>query len=63
MIYYLLGKPKREDAKLLRAYGNAKDILVTNHAGDHVNLIEEDEAEDFARSISVKIKDDSRNNE
>ena len=63
MIYYLLGKPKKEDAKLLRAYGRAKDILVTNHAGDRVELIEEDQAEDFARSISKKIKADTSHNE
>lgn len=57
-VYYLLGKPRREDKDLIKAYNNAKDLLGTGELARKVKIIEEDEADDFARFIGPKIKTD-----
>ncbi len=55
-VYYLLGEPRRDDKDLKKAYNDAKDLLGTGDYADKVEIIEENEAEDFAREISSKIK-------
>lgn len=57
-LYYLLGKPRREDNAVLNAYAKAKDLLGTGENAKKIHLIEEDEAEDFAREIAPKIEAD-----
>jgi hypothetical protein len=59
ILYYLLGKPHREDNAVLRAYAKAKDLLGTGQHAKKIKLIEEDEAEDFAREIAPKIESDT----
>ena len=61
-IYYLLGKPRRDDNTLQRAYSKAKDLLASLNA-KKVEIIEEDEAEDFANAISAQIKSDVEHSE
>jgi hypothetical protein len=58
-LYYLLGKPRREDIELKRAYDNAKDLLGNRNHGKKIELIEEDGAEDFANYISPLIEADT----
>jgi hypothetical protein len=58
LVYYLLGKPRRDDSSVLRAYAKAIDLLGTGEYTKKIKLIEEDEAEDFAREIAPKIKSD-----
>lgn len=57
-VYYLLGQPRRDDASLLKAYEKAKDLLGTGDYARKIEIIEEDEAEEFARSISPQIQSD-----
>jgi hypothetical protein len=58
-LYYLLGKPRRDDSAVLRAYNKAKDLLGKGDHAKKIQLIEEDEAEDFARDIAPKIEADT----
>jgi len=58
MLYYLLGKPHRDDSAVLKAYAKAKDLLGTGEHAKKIQLIEENEAEDFAREIAPKIEAD-----
>jgi hypothetical protein len=58
-LYYLLGKPRRDDSLVLKAYAKAKDLLGTGEHAKKIELIEEDEAEDFAREIAPKIESDT----
>jgi hypothetical protein len=62
-VYYLLGKPRREDAALHRAYDRAKDLLGTGSHASKIELIEEDGAEDFAKYISPLIEADTAQEE
>lgn len=57
-IYYLLGKPRRDDASLHKAYDKAKDLLGTGDYAKKIVIIEEHEADDFAREISPQIQSD-----
>jgi hypothetical protein len=54
-VYMLLGRPRLAASDLKRAYGDAKKILSSENAP--VELIDEDEAEDFANRISPMIKE------
>lgn len=54
-LYYLLGKPQREDAAVMKAYLKAKDLLGTGKYARKVEIIEEDAAEDFAKEIAPQI--------
>jgi hypothetical protein len=49
-LHYLLGKPTTGSNAL--AYGRAKDILNSSRV---VKLIEEDEAQDFARDLESRV--------
>lgn len=62
-LYYLLGKPQKEDKSLGVAYQKAKDLLGLGEHASKVELIEEDEMEDFARDISQKIQSDIEHSE
>lgn len=63
-IYYLLGKPQRDDKALKKAYDTAKDLLGAGSYSKKVEIIEEDAAEDFAKHIAPKIiKDTAHDNE
>lgn len=55
-LYFLLGAPQNGNKDLIRAYDNAKLILSSAPNGKF-HLIEEDEAEDFARDIKPKFED------
>lgn len=57
-VYYLLGQPRRDDPSLMKAYVKAKDLLATGEYAKKIEIVEEDEAEDFARSISPQIQSD-----
>ncbi|MBI5842946.1 MAG: DUF3037 domain-containing protein [Chloroflexi bacterium] len=59
ILYYLLGKPRREDSAVLKAYAKAKDLLGTGEHAKKIRLIEEHEAEDFARDVAPKIEADT----
>lgn len=59
-LYYLLGRPNLDQPALNRAYDDAKDILGTAKLGYKIMIIEEDGAEDFARSIKSQIESDLR---
>jgi hypothetical protein len=61
-IYYLLGKPRRDDDALERAYHKAKDLLASLNA-KKVEIVEEDGAEDFANEIGAQIKADVEHSE
>jgi DUF3037 family protein len=58
-LYYLLGRPLREDKLLSKAYQNAKNILTKEINTKKIEIIEEDAAEDFAREIAPKIEEDT----
>jgi len=62
-VYYLLGRPHRDDDSLQKAYNKAKDLLGAGAESSKVELIEEDAAEDFANQISPQIKEDTRHTE
>jgi len=62
-LYYLLGKPRRNDSNLLMAYNKAKDLLGTGSTAKKIELIEEDGAEDFARFVSPQIEKDTSHEE
>jgi hypothetical protein len=62
-LYYLLGKPRRDDIPLQRAYNKAKDLLGTGEHTKKVEIIEEDAAEDFAKEISPQIEADTSHEE
>jgi len=57
-LYFLLGQPRSEQSTLLKAYDSAKDILLAEVDGLPVEIIEENEAEDFANEISPQIEED-----
>lgn len=57
-LYYLLGAPRRDDKDVLKEYAKAKDLLGAREHAKTIKLIEEDEAEDFARDIAPKIEAD-----
>ncbi len=63
ILYYLLGKPRRDDAAVLKHYAKAKDLLGSSEHSKKIKLIEEDEAEDFARDIAPKIEADTSHEE
>ena len=56
---YLLGAPRRDDKDVQKEYARAKDLLGTGEYAKKIKLIEEDEAEDFARHIAPKIEADA----
>lgn len=58
-LFYLLGKPQREDSALKKAYNKAKDLLGTGTFSKKIEIIEEDGAEDFAEHIAPKIIKDT----
>jgi hypothetical protein len=58
-IYYLLGKPQRDDASVIKAYIKAKDLLGSGKYARKVEIIEEDAAEEFASSIAPQILADT----
>ena len=62
-LYYLLGKPRRDDSSLTKAYIKAKDLLGKGKHSRKIMLIEEDGAEDFANFISPQIEADTLDNE
>ena len=57
-VYFLLGRPRRDDSFLLKAYIKAKDLLGTGDHAKKIEIIEEDGAEEFARHISPLIRSD-----
>jgi len=57
-LYFLLGKPKDDQAKLAKAYGDAKDIIHDNLGDKRITIIEEDAADDFVKFIKPQIEDD-----
>ncbi|HXQ39040.1 MAG TPA: DUF3037 domain-containing protein, partial [Anaerolineales bacterium] len=59
LLYYLLGQPRRDDKAVLKEYAKAKDLLGTGKHSKKIRLIEEDEAEDFARDIAPRIEADT----
>lgn len=54
-VYYLLSKPLHQEASLMKAYQKAKDLLGTGEYSQKVKIIEENEAEDFAKHIAPRI--------
>jgi hypothetical protein len=58
-LYYLLGAPRRDDTPVLKEYAKAKDLLGAREHANMIKLIEEDEADDFAREIAPKIEADT----
>ena len=58
-IYFLLGKPRRDSAALRKAYDKGKDLLGSSKYSGKIQIIEEHEADDFARMISAQIRIDS----
>lgn len=62
-IYYLLGKPLRESSALLKAYQAAKDLLGTGEFSKKIEIIEEQDAEEFAAKIAPKIIRDTNHEE
>jgi hypothetical protein len=58
-IYYLLGKPQRDDASVIKAYNKAKDLLGSGKYARKVEIIEEDAANEFASSIAPQILADT----
>jgi hypothetical protein len=54
-IYLLLGKPVRPDQDLRRAYKNAKDMIQEEQPGLPMQIIEEEQAESFAKKIAPQI--------
>lgn len=62
-IYYLLGKPRRDNLALQKAYFKAKDLLGTGNHSKKIEIIEEDNAEEFAKEISPLIRSDTENKE
>lgn len=58
-VYYLLGKPQRDDTTLQKAYSNAVDLLSLVRHAKKITIIQEDEADDFARDISPQIQSDT----
>lgn len=55
-LYLLLGKPKEADTALAKSYGEAKDILSQEEVGYKREIIEEDEATDFAKDIKSQVE-------
>jgi len=62
-LYYLLGKPRRDDISLKRAYDKAKDLLGKGEHARKIEIIEEDGAKDFAKYISPQIEADTAHEE
>jgi len=54
-LFLLLGKPRLDKSDLRKAYAETKDILNTKTNNYKINLIEEDEASDFAKHIKPII--------
>jgi hypothetical protein len=55
-LYLLLGKPNENIPALAKAYNQAKDILTQESVDYNRNLVEEDEAADFAKEVSGQFK-------
>jgi hypothetical protein len=62
-VFYLLGRPRRDDIALLKAYLKAKDLLGSGEHARKIEIIEEDGADDFARHISPMIRNDTEHTE
>ncbi len=62
-VYYLLGKPRRDEASVQKAYRKAKDLLGTSKYASKIEVIEEDAAEDFAATIGPLIRSDVEHSE
>jgi hypothetical protein len=62
-VYYLLGKPRRDDVVLQKAYIKAKDLLGSGIHSKIIEIVEEDGADDFARHISPQIEEDTSHEE
>jgi hypothetical protein len=62
-VYYLLGRPHRDDIALQKAYDKGKDLLGIGEHTQKIEIIEEDGKEDFARHISSIIKSDTAHEE
>lgn len=63
-LYFLLGAPSLQNPGANKAYGETKDMLNLRENGLKITLIEENEADDFAKHISPVIEketDDSLN--
>ncbi len=58
-IYYLLAQPKTENKSLFAAYIKARDLLASPEYSKKIKVIEENEAEDFAKHIASKIIKDT----
>jgi hypothetical protein len=58
-LYYLLGRPRRDESDLLNAYLKAKNLLGNREHTKKIEIIEEDGAEDFASFISAEIESDT----
>jgi hypothetical protein len=58
-VYYLLGKPRRDDPTLQKAYLKALDLLGSGEHAKKIEIIQEEEAEEFARQISPQIQADT----
>ena len=56
-IYYLLGRPRRDDRALKIAYDRAKDTLAFQDM-NKIEIIEEDAIEDFGQEIADQIRAD-----
>jgi len=62
-VYYLLGKPRRDDINLQKAYLKARDLIGTGEYTKKFFIIEEDAAEDFANHIIPQIKADVKHSD
>ena len=62
-IYYLLGKPQSDELTVIKAYQKAKDLLGTGDFSQKVEVIEEDQAQDFAKTIARRIIADTEHSE
>lgn len=58
-IYYLLAQPQHDDKALFAAYVKARDLLGARDFAKKITIIEENEAEDFAKHIAPKIIKDT----
>lgn len=60
-LYFLLGAPTIEDPAHKKAYEDSKDMLNLKNNGLKITIIEENEAEDFAKDISPIIQSETDN--
>lgn len=58
-LYYLLGRPRKDDPSLQSAYDRAKEILKLGIPDSKIELVEEKDMQNFAKRISEEIILDS----